>query len=87
MIPQAAQRAFAQMLDPRFAKVLLSALGITLGMLIAAYIGLYYLVGWLVPDELTLPLVGTISWVDTLLSGASVLLMLGLSVFLMVPVA
>jgi CysZ protein len=42
---------------------------------------------WLAPDTITIPFVGPIGGIDTLIGIGSILLMLGLSVFLMVPVA
>ncbi len=44
-------------------------------------------VQWFTPDALTLPWVGEVSGMSTLLSFASIAFMLVLSVFLMVPVA
>ncbi len=44
-------------------------------------------VGWFVPDQVTLPWVGTVAWVDDLLGWGAAFLMIPLSVFLMAPVA
>ena len=80
-------RALGQLSDPRFRKVLLKGLGLTVGLLVAITVAMTWLVGFLVPDTLSLPFVGEISWVNGLALWASVLLMLVLSVVLMVPVA
>ncbi|MCA8882562.1 MAG: EI24 domain-containing protein [Rhodobacteraceae bacterium] len=80
-------KALGQIGDPRFRRVLLLGIGLTLGLLLAAYIGTVWLVGALVPDTLTLPLIGPVGHIDALASGASLLAVMGLSVFLMVPVA
>ncbi len=80
-------RALSQMGDPRFRSVLLKGIGLTLALLIGLYWLVFRIVGWLAPDTLSLPLIGEITWVDTFLSGASLILMMILSVFLMVPVA
>ncbi|MEM9709366.1 MAG: EI24 domain-containing protein [Pseudomonadota bacterium] len=80
-------RAVGQMGDPRFRKVLFLGIGLTLGLLIALTVGVFFLVDWIIPDTLTLPRVGELNWVDDFASGASVILMLLLSAFLMVPVA
>ncbi len=80
-------RALAQAADGRFLRVLLLGVGLTLMLLAAATALVVWLVGWLAPDTVTLPWIGEIGWVDTVLSAGSVALMLVLSVVLMVPVA
>jgi uncharacterized protein involved in cysteine biosynthesis len=80
-------RAVGQIFDPRFRSVLLKGLGLTLGLLIAITIAMTWLVGFLVPDSLSLPFLGNVSWVDGVAWWAALLLMIVLSVVLMVPVA
>lgn len=80
-------KALGQLTDHRFRRVLLLGLGLTLALLFASYAGVLGLVNLFAPDTVTLPIVGEVTWVDDLLSGASILLMMILSVFLMVPVA
>lgn len=80
-------RAAGQMGDPRFRGVLWRGIGLTLALLVAVYLVFFQLVRWLVPDRLTLPLIGPVGWIDDAASGASVLVLLVASVFLMVPVA
>lgn len=87
MIPQIYAKAIAQLPDPAFRRVLLIGIGATVGLLVAITWLFTLLLGWLVPDALTLPFVGEVTWLDDLASGLGVLSMLGLSVFLMVPVA
>ena len=87
MILTAFSRALSQAGDPRFRKVLFLGIGLTFLLLAAIYAIVFYAVGWMVGDSLTLPLIGTVTWVDTLLGWSSLLLMMGLSVFLMIPVA
>jgi len=79
--------ALGQMWDPRFRRVLLLGIALTLALLIAATAGLLALVQSFVTDEVGLPVIGQVTWVDDILSASSILLMLVLSVFLMVPVA
>ncbi len=79
--------ALSQIGDPRFRKVLGLGIALTLALLIAATAGLLALIQAFVTDEVGLPLIGTVTWVDDILSASSVLLMMILSVFLMVPVA
>ena len=87
MILTAFFKALAQISDPRFRRVLLLGIALTIALLFAAYAGLLGLLNWFFPDSFSLPFVGEVTWVDDLLSFSSILLMLALSVFLMVPVA
>ena len=87
MIFQDFARALGQIGDPRFRGVLFKGIGLTLLLLFVVYAVVGWLAGWLAPDVLTLPVIGEVTWVDDLISGASILLMIVLSVFLMVPVA
>ncbi|MBE3637901.1 EI24 domain-containing protein [Mangrovicoccus algicola] len=80
-------RALGQIGDPRFRKVLLLGLGITIGLLLAFYVVTAWLVAWIVPDTVTLPWIGQVGWINDIASGASVLGAMVLSSFLMVPVA
>jgi len=80
-------KAVAQLSDPRFRRVLLLGIGLTLALLFGLYSTVLWIVGWLAPDTVTLPWIGPVTWVDNLISGASILLMMLLSIFLMVPVA
>lgn len=79
-------RALGQIDDPRFRKVLLLGLGLTIALLVAACAVVFYLVGWATGDALTLPLVGEVTWIGDFLSWGSIIFMMVLSVFLMVPV-
>lgn len=76
-----------QMSDRRFLKV--TGLGVLLAaaLLMGVYAGFIQLIGWLTPETMDLPWVGEVTWVTDLLGWGSILLMIGLSVFLMVPVA
>ncbi len=87
MILDAFFKALAQFSDSRFRAVLLKGIGLTLALLFAIYLVFMTVVGWFVPDVVTIPWVGEIRWIDDLVSWASIPLMLLLSVFLMVPVA
>ena len=80
-------RSVGQMTDPRFRNVLMKGVALTVGLLIAVTLAMTWLVGFLVPDTVSLPLIGDVSWVDGIAWWASLLLMLVLSVVLMVPVA
>lgn len=80
-------KALGQLGDPRFLRVVAMGLGLSLLLLIAVYAGVVTLIGWFVPDSVTLPWIGAVSGVDALLSVGSIFVMIGVSVFLMVPVA
>ncbi len=87
MILLDALRALGQMGDPAFRRVLGTGIGLSLGLLLAAAAALVGLAQWLVPDAVSLPLLGDLGWLDDLAAGGAVLALLVASVFLMVPVA
>jgi uncharacterized protein involved in cysteine biosynthesis len=80
-------RSLTQMSDPRFLRVLLWAVGLTLGALALVFWAVVGGLGWLLPDTVTLPWIGEVGFLDNLLSWAAIGLMLALSVVLMVPTA
>ncbi|SDE38474.1 EI24 domain-containing protein [Limimaricola pyoseonensis] len=80
-------KALGQFSDPRFRRVLWLGLALSAGLLVAIYFGLVGLVGLFAPETVTLPLIGEVAWIDDALGWGSLLLMLGLSVVLMLPVA
>ncbi|MEJ2035819.1 MAG: hypothetical protein P8X69_07000, partial [Maritimibacter sp.] len=73
-------KALGQLPDPRFRKVLFLGLGLTIALLAAATISFAWLVGWFVPDSVSLPWIGDVTWLSSLASWATVLLMIVLSV-------
>ncbi|SLN23033.1 CysZ-like protein [Roseivivax jejudonensis] len=88
MIVGAFLRSLGQLAeDRRFRRVLYLGLALTVALLFVFYAAFLWLVGWLSPETLTLPLIGEVRWIDDLLSAGSILLMLLMSIFLMVPVA
>ncbi|MBN7787150.1 EI24 domain-containing protein [Ponticoccus gilvus] len=87
MILDAAFRAIGQMGDRRFQGVLLRGIGLTVALLVAVIWLVMWAAGWLVGDSITLPWIGTLTWLDNAASLAALPVMLLLSVFLMVPVA
>jgi len=80
-------KALGQIFDPRFRRVLYWGIGLTFALLFGAYAVVLWLVTLFAPDSVTLPIIGTVTWVKDLISVGSVLLMMLLSVFLMMPVA
>ncbi|MCC1494234.1 EI24 domain-containing protein [Cognatishimia sp. F0-27] len=87
MILTAFFKALAQLGDRRFRAVLGRGVGLTVLLLVAFYALFVWTVGWLLGDAVTLPWIGTVSWVDEVVSWAAIPLMIVLSAFLMVPVA
>lgn len=80
-------RALAQLGDRRFRRVMTLGVLLALALLIAVYAGFLALVQNLTAEPIDIPLVGPVGGLETLLTWGSALFMLGLSVFLMVPVA
>lgn len=80
-------RAIGQLGDRQFRAVLLRGVGLTFVLLLGATYGLQWLLGFLVGDEVTVPWIGTVTWLDDVVSWSVILLMPFASIFLMVPVA
>jgi CysZ protein len=87
MIWQSFGKALAQLGDGRFLRVVLVGIGLTIALLVAVYAAFLWAIQTFVPDTFDLPLVGSIGGVDTALGIGSLFLIIGLSIFLMVPVA
>lgn len=87
MIAASVLAAISQLSDPRFRAVLVQGVALTLALLAGAYFLVFWGIQWLLPEVITLPFVGDVTFIDDFVSWGSVVLMLGLSVFLMVPVA
>lgn len=80
-------RSLGQITDPRFSRVLLLGVGLTLALLVAAYAAMLWFLQWSMGPEAEMPLIGTVTWLDDLVGWSSLLLMIILSSFLMIPVA
>lgn len=87
MIFTAFGRAVAQLGDPRFVRVVGVGIVLALALLYGVYALFLGLIEWAVPGSITLPVIGPIGGIDTLLGWASLFFMLVLSIFLMMPVA
>lgn len=87
MIFAAFFQALGQLGDRRFRRVVLLGVLLALALLFAVYILFLQLVWWLSPDQIDLPFIGPVTGMDTILGWASVLFMIALSIFLMIPVA
>ena len=79
--------ALGQLGDPRFRGVLWRGVGLTILLLIATCAGAIWLINALSGQEISLPFVGTVPWLNDVLNYSGIVLVLILPVFLMVPVA
>lgn len=80
-------RALGQIGDGRFLRVMALGLILSLALLTGVYALFLWVLEWLTPGSISIPYIGPVGGLDTLVSWGSVLLMLLLSVFLMIPVA
>lgn len=80
-------KAVTQLADRPFRRVMLLGVLLSLALLVAVYAGFLALIQTLTPEVVDIPFVGPVEGLDTLLSWGSALFMIGLSVFLMMPVA
>lgn len=87
MILNAFFKSLGQVGDRDFRGVLLWSLGLTVLLLAAFVYATSYLLGWMLPDSLTLPWIGEVTFLNDVGSTVGVGLGLILSIFLMIPVA
>ncbi|WP_170409698.1 EI24 domain-containing protein [Ruegeria atlantica] len=79
--------ALGQIGDPKFRAVLLRGVGITIILLIIACAAAIWLINRLSGNEISLPFVGAVPWLNDVLNYSGIFVVLILPVFLMVPVA
>jgi CysZ protein len=87
MIFAAFFQSLGQLGDRRFRRVVFLGVLLALALLFATYVLFIQAIWWLSPDTVDLPVIGPVSGIETFLGWASLFLMIGLSVFLMIPVA
>ena len=80
-------RAVGQLSDRRFRRVFFLGIGLALALLIGFTAAFMWITDWLVPEQLWLPVIGEVQWIDDFLSWGAMFLLLFLSTFLMGPVA
>ena len=80
-------RALGQTGDGRFLRVMALGVLLALALLFAIYAGLITVVDLFVPGSISIPFIGEIGGISTLFGWGSLLLVLVLSVFMMMPVA
>lgn len=79
--------ALGQIGDPKFRGVLLRGVGLTILLLILACAGAIWLINVLSGNEISLPFIGPVPWLNDVLNYSGIVLVLILPIFLMVPVA
>jgi len=79
--------ALGQIGDPKFRGVLLRGVGLTILLLILACAGAIWLINVLSGNEISLPFIGAVPWLNDILNYSGIVLVLILPIFLMVPVA
>ncbi|WP_170410568.1 EI24 domain-containing protein [Ruegeria arenilitoris] len=87
MILNAFFAALGQIGDPKFRAVLLRGIGLTVALLIAACAGAIWLINRLSGDEISLPWIGAVPWLNDVLNYSGIFVVLILPVFLMMPIA
>jgi CysZ protein len=87
MIFVAFLKALGQIGDRRFRRVFFLGIGLSFLLLVGVYALFLGVIQWLTPETITIPFVGEVGGLDTLLSWGSLLFMIAASVFLMMPVA
>ncbi|MDG1737991.1 MAG: EI24 domain-containing protein [Paracoccaceae bacterium] len=87
MIFSSFSKAVAQISDPRFRRVFYLGIGLTFALLVAAFAAFLLILNWMFGEEVILPLVGEVTWLNDLLSWSSFFVMVLFSTFLMIPVA
>lgn len=80
-------KALGQLGDPRFVRVMLLGVVLSVALLFGIYAGLIGLVDLLIPGHVKIPFVGEIGGITQIFDWGSLILVLVLSVFLMMPVA
>jgi len=80
-------KALGQLGDRRFLRVMLLGVGLSVALLFGIYAALIGVVDLFVPGHVTIPFVGELGGITQILGWGSLILVLVLSVFLMMPVA
>lgn len=80
-------KALAQFGDVRFRRVLWRGIGLTIALLVGAYAVFLYIISLSGAEQWIVETIGGVTWVGSFLTFGSLILMVILSIFLMVPVA
>ena len=79
--------ALTQLTDRKFQSVFWRSIALTLAFLAATFYGFTILIGWAIPDAISLPFIGEASNLSSIISGGAIIAMLAVSALLMFPVA
>ncbi|WP_171133249.1 MULTISPECIES: EI24 domain-containing protein [unclassified Ruegeria] len=79
--------ALGQIGDPRFRSVLLRGVGLTILLLVLSCAAAIWVINKLAGNEISLPWIGAVPWLNDLLNYSGIVFVLILPIFLMVPVA
>jgi len=79
--------AVSQLSDRRFRRVFFIGVALAFVLLVGATAGFSWLIEYITPEQVWLPILGEVNWLNDLLSWGAAFLLAGLSIFLMVPVA
>jgi CysZ protein len=80
-------RALGQLGDARFFRVMLMGVALSIALLFGIYAALIGVIDLFIPGSISIPFVGQIGGIATLFDWGSLILVVVLSVFLMMPVA
>lgn len=80
-------KAVLQLPDPRFRRVLMLGIGLTIALLVGIYALILALIQGATSGPMTMPDGNEVTWIGDLLGAGSFFLMIVMSVFLMIPVA
>lgn len=80
-------KALGQLDDPKFLRVVFLGIALSLATLLGVYALFLGAMDFFIPEKISIPFVGEVGGIDTLLSWGSFFFMIVLSIFLMVPVA
>lgn len=65
------QLALAQLTDRKFQSIFWRSIGLTLAMLAATFYAFTILIGWAIPDAITLPFFGEVAKMSAIISGGA----------------
>ncbi len=86
-LPRDLARALSDVFSRPLLGVVLRAVALTLAVLVALSAAVLAALGWVLPDQIALPWIGPVGFLDELAFGSAVIAVLAGSVVLMVPVA
>ena len=80
-------KAVSQLPDPRFRRVMLLGIGLTVALLVGTYAALLWVVQTATADGVSIPWIGNVGWIGDLLGWGGLGVIILMSIFLMIPAA